>query len=391
MSELINKNDNRATIRWKLLTGVSALALTAYVSASAVAKAEDANQPQMWIELGGQLSQLKDKSDFFVPDFPTTRPSVLTPSQEFEKAPTLGFEEEAKISFRPDNSDWILSASIRYGRSLKSAHARQQTHPGNQAYCIYPTIPTPYPCYSAVPRAARFADTTSRNSEQHTILDFQAGKDVGLGLFGKNGSSVLNVGVRFAQFRDRSNIALKSDPDWRFQPKYYYYYTSRKLEFLVQPYHSNAATFQANRSFRGIGPSLSWSGSTPFAGNAQDGELDIDWSANAALLFGRQKTRIEHKTKVLYNNGGLGFLFGHGTLVTATQVTPLPKTRTRNVTVPNVGGSVGLSWRLQDFKVSFGYKADFFFNAIDGGIDARKNENRGFMGPYASISIGLGD
>ena len=34
MSELIQKNDNRATIRWKLLTGASALALTAYVSSA---------------------------------------------------------------------------------------------------------------------------------------------------------------------------------------------------------------------------------------------------------------------------------------------------------------------------------------------------------------------
>ena len=42
MSELIKNNDNRATIRWKLLTGASALALTAYVSSAAVAKAEDA-------------------------------------------------------------------------------------------------------------------------------------------------------------------------------------------------------------------------------------------------------------------------------------------------------------------------------------------------------------
>ena len=59
--------------------------------------------------------------------------------------------------------------------------------------------------------------------------------------------------------------------------------------------------------------------------------------------------------------------------------------------MPNLGGFAGLSYRMQDFKVSFGYRADFFFNAIDGGIDTRKEENRGFFGPYASISVGLGD
>jgi hypothetical protein len=70
---------------------------------------------------------------------------------------------------------------------------------------------------------------------------------------------------------------------------------------------------------------------------------------------------------------------------------PYHSTRSRNVTVPNVGGSIGLSWKLQNFKMSFGYRADFFFNAIDGGIDARKSENRAFYGPYASISVGLGN
>lgn len=63
----------------------------------------------------------------------------------------------------------------------------------------------------------------------------------------------------------------------------------------------------------------------------------------------------------------------------------------RSMTVPNVGSLAGLSWRVRDCKVSLRYRADIFFNAIDGGIDARKSENRGFFGPYASISIGLGD
>ena len=74
-----------------------------------------------------------------------------------------------------------------------------------------------------------------------------------------------------------------------------------------------------------------------------------------------------------------------------THIAPPAVTRSRNVTVPNIGGFAGLSYRYSDAKLSLGYKADFFFNAIDGGIDARKNENRAFYGPYASISIGLGD
>ncbi len=57
MSELIQTHDNRATIRWKLLTGASALALTAYVSSASMAKAEDTDRPLIWIETGRQMDR----------------------------------------------------------------------------------------------------------------------------------------------------------------------------------------------------------------------------------------------------------------------------------------------------------------------------------------------
>ncbi len=66
-------------------------------------------------------------------------------------------------------------------------------------------------------------------------------------------------------------------------------------------------------------------------------------------------------------------------------------TRSRSVTVPNVGGSLGLSVKYPNFKVSVGYRYDTFLNAMNTGIDAAKKSNLTFNGPYASISIGLGD
>ena len=165
-----------------------------------------------------------------------------------------------------------------------------------------------------------------RNSEQHAILDFQAGKDVGLGLFGKDSSSTVSLGVRFAQFREKSNIALKSDPDWHFKQKYFH-----SIQTFAQPYHSNAAALTAQRSFRGVGPSLSWSASAPFAGNPQDGELTFDWGINAAALFGRQKARTQHHTTVRYNTGGLGdtSLATSPTLITRPMARHIPLLITR--------------------------------------------------------------
>jgi iron complex outermembrane recepter protein len=392
MSEQINTYDSRAAIRWKLLTGVSALALTAYVSSAAVAKAADAGDPQIWIELGGQLSRLQDSEEIFAPAFLSMRPSIFALPQKYETPPRFSTDEFGKLTFHPENTGWTFAASIRYGRSASARHVHAQTNP--QPFVVHYYYSGEYHANYKYPRAAKFADTRSRNSESHLILDFQAGKDVGLGLFGNAGAtSTVSLGVRFAQFRSKSNIALKSDPDWHFNYKYapyalYLGFTSSKLVY-GQHYQSNMASLRATRSFHGVGPSLSWNASVPFAGNSQSGTLQFDWDVNAALLFGRQRTKTQHHTSQLLHASS-GFFTNVGR-TTIHQSTPPPQTRARNVTVPNVGGSVGLSWQLQNFKMSFGYKADFFFNAIDGGIDARKSENRAFYGPYASVSIGLGD
>jgi hypothetical protein len=60
------------------------------------------------------------------------------------------------------------------------------------------------------------------------------------------------------------------------------------------------------------------------------------------------------------------------------------------VVVPDVGATMGISYRIESTKVSFGYRAEYMFGAVDTGIDVRRTENVGFHGPYALISIGLG-
>jgi iron complex outermembrane receptor protein len=390
MSELIQKQDNRATIRWKLLTGASALALTAYVSTTMLVKAEDAAQPQIWIELGGQLSRLDDGQEAFAPAFPDSpsRPLIFSPSQKFEGSPLYSLDEFGAISFQPESSDWVFSAAIRYGRSASHRNVRQQTNPPD--FVKYaPNYPSEGPVI-AHPGAARFADTNARTSERHLILDFQVGKDVGLGIFGKDGLSVVSAGVRFAQFGSKSNISLKSDPDRHFNYKYISHPSLGYSHFKVEtgePFHSNAASIRATRGFHGVGPSISWNASASLMGTPQDSELTFDWGLNAALLFGRQRAKVHHQATGRYH----GPKYAKGSQVVVYNPPPVDVQRTKSVTVPNVGGFAGLSFRYADAKLSFGYRADMFFGAMDGGIDTRKNENRAFYGPFASISVGLGD
>jgi iron complex outermembrane receptor protein len=234
----------------------------------------------------------------------------------------------------------------------------------------------------------RRGSTLARNDEQHLIADFQAGKDVGLGMFGdKNATSVFSLGIRYAQFSNKTNISLKSDPDWHFHLKYIYGAT-----FAQQAFHTNRASLTAERSFHGIGPTLSWDASLPFAGNSRDGELSFNGGVNAAVLFGRQRTTIDHQMSRQYCPPQVVPISpsGAGIAYVTYQPPAVHHTRVRTVVVPNVGGFVGATFRIENFKVSAGYRADLFFGAMDGGIDAARKENVGFYGPFATVSVGIG-
>ena len=299
MSELIQNHDNRATIRWKLLTGASALALTAYISSTALAKADDADRPTIWIELGGQMEQLQGFNAPFTSDFMS-----ITPTPDVYKgagfisnqnAPRFSFGEEASIRYQPENSDWIFSAGIRYGRS----HARRHKHKeGPQDAPILVTYSTPtsgYVLFSSVKyfSSKPLADIKTHDAEHHLILDFQAGKDVGLGLFGRNGSSTINAGVRLASFKNNSSVFATGRPEIGVQYRTDVF--GSILPLPVPTFHQYLMSGQAERSFQGIGPELSWNASAALAGNTQDGELTLDWGSMRPCCSASKKRRPSTK------------------------------------------------------------------------------------------------
>lgn len=380
MSELVKSEQNERQFRWKLLVSASALTLLGCTT-SAFAQT---GEPQLWIELGGQLTRLDVGQETYSPEVMSDRAPIFAPSTDYEKLPHQSFDESGKISFQPKGSDWIFSAGIRYGRSVRHVDEHHATYPvtlntklpTNFGYGFYLSWAVP-----RRPKSSKFANTIMKANESHFLLDFQAGKDVGLGLFG-GGSSQINLGVRFAQFNNKSNIALNSDPDRHVVYKYLASYHANIWNGEV--YHSNVGKLQAQRSFRGIGPSLSWNSTSPVLGNRDDGEVTLDIGANAAVLFGRQRAKVAHQTSVYYHGPSK---YGPRTLHAHTAAA---HSRSRNVVVPNIGAMAGMTYRVHDFKLSLGYRADFFFNAMDGGNDMRRSENVGNYGPFATVSIGLG-
>ncbi len=376
MSELIITPKRRA-IRWQLLSTVSALALfaSAYAAGEAEAADNDIDRPTVWVELGGQMEHVSGQGDPFTPGFLAANPNspVLQPTTplQAQRPVAFSFAEDGKISLQSEGSDWVFSVAVNYGRSSNFRNVDHQTKRAFDVH-IYPT--NPY-----LTTVENFADTQVHRRESHAILDFLAGKDVGLGLFGREGSSTLSFGIRFAQFVSKATFDVRARPDLHVN-----YLSFGTVKVPNKYFHTYHATGYASRSFHGIGPSLSWNGSMPFAGNSQDGEITFDWGANLALLFGRQKTRVrQHESGHYKGSGILNVQYqsvyqhsgGHSNV--------------RSIVVPNVGSFAGISILYSDVKLSLGYRADFFFGAVDGGIDTRKSETLGFYGPFASVSVGL--
>src|SRR5262249_44950029 len=133
---------------------------------------------------------------------------------------------KAALKFEPKGSDWAFTVSVRYGRANSSKQEHHQSYP-TQPFVGYLRFYRTRPDYAVhntnflkhYPKAARFTDAKTKEDEEYAIVDFQAGKDVGLGLLGRDATSTLNFGVRIAQFRSTSRAALKENPDWKFEPR----------------------------------------------------------------------------------------------------------------------------------------------------------------------------
>lgn len=353
MTETIRSN-NRRNLRYRLLLSVSSAAALALAGE---AFAEDAGRPTVWIELGGAFDQISRSSVEWVP--PNLIDPISNPSPEpFGNTPAIGYDFDAAINIQPEGSDWIYGASVRYGRAN-----RGPKHFHDQAYKtkFFPTFTK----YGLTTYA--FLNATEQARSTHAIVDFNVGRDVGLGSF-HGGRSTMHFGVRVAQLNERADASLTA-------------FSSAPAKYSHSKLVHEADALMT-RSYTGVGPAVSWDGATPLIGSLNRG-FSFDWGANASVLFGRQKARI-----ALHTND-TRYYFGGGNIELANST--VASNRDRSVVVPNLGGFAGLSWHVPSGKMSLGYRADFFFNAIDGGLTTSERSTRGFYGPFASVSIGLGD
>jgi len=408
MSELINVAANSRNKRCELLAGTSALVLLAAFELINPALASEDGAPVVWLELGGQLEHMNITQDRFDAPFENgpgplePKPAPWTswppfsyhaapaptapfdPSHPFDlqKPPRYSISGEGKLIFAPHGTDWVFSAAVRYGRATGHRSDIQKTQ--RNKFLQNTNAPGVY----VTPRVARFTNGDIDYSQSHMVLDFQAGKDVGLGVFG-NSHSTINAGVRIAQFSSRSSVTILGNlglQPYRYTKYAYYGPPNKNVQYKTR-FQSYGLRAHSTRNFHGIGPSLSWDGSAAVAGHADGMQLMFDWGINGALLFGRQRAATDHKT-ASYDRYQL---YGYKVALRYTQYKfATAHTRSHSVVIPNVGGFAGLSFKFPNAKISFGYRADVFFGAMDAGIDARSTEDMAFHGPFAKVSIGLG-
>lgn len=340
MSELVLTRRSQV-VRLGLMASASAFALISSLAAIPAAQADEDNH--FYLELGSSYGmQAGGSTGWFLPfaapggsggeggEGGSSSERIHSSTGPAGAVLPIGsganWDFEGALKVQPAESDLIFSLGVKFGRS------------GRRNAGAYFTQTTPY-------SYTKFYTGLASHRESHINIDFQVGKDFGLGMFGHEGKSVFSVGLRYAHFTARTNTG---------------FYTSTK-------YFSGSGSTLAKRSFVGVGPMISWEASAPIS-DMDGGAVSLDWGANVAVLFGRQKA-----TGVLVYDDGYA----------------LETARSRNVTVPAVGGFAGLSWQPADsgLRVAFGYKVDAYFNALDGGVFQRVQVDRIQHGPFLKIGI----
>jgi hypothetical protein len=348
----------------------------------APAYAADDHAPTLWIELGGQLQRIDGGEERYDPSFSSTIVSDGFASPlSVERPGRYANGGQLSATVTPHQSTWGFSASLQYGRS----NAAKRAHEERVVPSEYLFIPR-FNLGLVVTQPPDSAELRSESRKTYTIADFRAGKDVGIGVLGRQIGATVDFGVRFAQFNDSARANLYAHPDGKFVSTTVPI-AGRPYNFPKAFYHSYSGLFDVRRSFRGIGPSLGWRSSLPISADETSSRLVADWGVSGALLFGRQKIAAHTKTSTTYHYH-TGHTFG-GTKTTTLHRSATPS-RSRSVIVPNLGAFAALSLNFPNAKISLGYRADFFFGAVDGGIVTRKTYDRDFYGPFATISIGLG-
>ncbi len=332
------------------------------------------------LEFGMGLNELGYDNAVLAPDFLDS----YLPSQTFAATSAatqkagLGTSNlrEARIAFNMPGG-WQVLGAYRGGQfNARNKGLESEQAKGGYVENFIVTDPPRY-----VTGGENFGTIDVGQHEDHDIIDFMVGKDVGLGLMGEGGSSVLGFGATYARFDSATDIDMVGVPD-RYRADY------EQIKYPTQHHSLYNASLDSKRKFEGFGPSLSWEASKRLVGNDRDGSLALDWRVNGGLLFGKQTMASREERDATYYHFEPNKAYPPQ-LKDSLYNEQIDRSRSRRVTVPNLGASMGLSYRVGGVKVAAGYRWERFFDAIDGGIDKAQSFDRTIRGAYVKFGIGF--
>ncbi|HEX5776306.1 MAG TPA: Lpg1974 family pore-forming outer membrane protein, partial [Caulobacteraceae bacterium] len=329
-------------------------------------------------------------SESTVPDEPGPAFSpAIDPRIDQQDDLDWGDGRDVKLTYAPGDG-WKASLGVRFGKtngSMPWSERREEGFVGCQYSTATCEFVLEYYFYDLFASRENYSISTTADREEHMIVDFVVGKDIGVGAFGEGGSSTVSAGLRYADLGSTTSAKIFGTTNWNTPVTEYLGFCGCQIS-----HDRFESQIEADRGFEGTGPVLSWEASKALLGNRDVGFLGLDWSLSGGMLFGDRETAISgQEVEKNYSDPAGRFTTIQGVLVhDEITTTPVSFRRSESATVPTYGATVGFSYTVDRFKVGAGYRWETYQDAIDGGYDEAQEEDRTIDGPYFKVSLGFG-
>ena len=342
------------------------------------------------LEFGGQVQRHDAGTAFLEPTFNDDFTGPLALFDDAQDADLdWGDGREVKLTWRPGEAPWSLSASLRYGKINGTAVPDAQVE--TDTVCVY-NVPAVCQYLLTVPKYTNYvytsmtdhADATIYDREEHRLADFAVGRDMGMGRLNR---STVSLGLRYATLESTTAGNMRGTPDWVIDDGF-------AVPGMAVTHTVYDSWVSAVREFSGVGPIVSWEAAYPVASFDSGSRLDIDWSLWAGMMFGDRDAVVTMRERArFYSTSNPTTVLGLTEAPLPYLTTTVPEQtwrRSDDATVITHGASLGLSYAAGGFSAGVGYRWERYKDAIDSGFMEAEDADRTIDGPYFKLSVGFG-
>ena len=293
-----------------------------------------------------------------------------------------GASGDVAASYTPALSAWSFGIHAQFGhsRTKRAEHSSTETATKSRAHACSTTTPTTptglgsppaspglrpaIACNTHGTQNIKRREKQARNSS-HFILDFEVGKDLGLGTTPWDEPKLKAVaGVRYARLTDNLEIdnTTATTTAWTS--------TAGGPSVTAQ---ASRTTRNMRRTFSGVGPRIGLTASLPIIK-----PVTLDGSVGVAVLFGQAKS---WSTQNFYSGSSIASLSLDGTSHSSED---------HGRGIVSLSFNVGPTFHLsQNVAISASYKYEAFYNALPANFDSttQASKNVIIQGPEVRLKL----